>query len=172
MKINKLSIIISIFILIILIILLSYICFKFTRNNNFITNSLIIVEDKTSTKMDSSNNGPIDDGDINTITPYKFSVRNAGTKATNYELLIEDIIEKDTKYKLLSREYLNYELYLNNQFIKRDSLSNIKNNIIDSRKIGKDEIYNYSLRIWITGSATDSNWMNKYYNYKLLVSPI
>lgn len=172
MKINKFSMIASAIILTVLIVILAIVCFKFARNSNFISNSLIIVEDKTSSKMDSNINGPIKDSERDRVAPYKFSVRNAGTKSSNYELLIEDVIEKNVKNKLLSRKYLNYELLLDNKVVKSGSLSDINNNVIDKRKIEKDQIYNYGLRIWITGSATDTNWMNKYYNYSLLVSPL
>lgn len=132
-------------------------------------NTLEIVLDDYG-KINLNEQIPIDDSESNTVEPYKFIVKNKGNKSVNYELLIEDFVT-DTKTGLLDRKYLNYELRLNNQVIKKDHLSNVKNNIIDTRSLSVNGENNYELRIWVNTDIKNTNWMGKTYNYNVSVNP-
>ncbi len=114
----------------------------------------------------------IEDEDVNEVPPYKFSINNSGSK-DKYTLYIEDvplntIDDGCTSDTLLNRSQLKYQLKLNGKVIKDDNLSNIKDNILDTREIAANTTNNYELRIYIHSEAED--WTGKHYHYKVVIN--
>lgn len=171
MKKNKLYILIGIIVLIILIVLI-FIFSKIIKKDDFITNNFEISADSNVSKDDFKDLGPISDDSTNMIVPYEFSISNSKDEDSTYNLLIEDIIDKEKGKNTLARKYLNYELKLNDVVIKKGTMSNIKNNILDTRTMAKNVINGYSLKIWLNEQSKETDWMNKYYSYNITVEPI
>ncbi len=119
--------------------------------------------------IDESGLIPLDDLTAKSIAPYEFKVENNGNSAAIYNVLLEDsIISDDINYsskELLSRNQLRYQLSLNGNVIKVGNLSDIKNNIIDTRNIAASSVNNYQLRIYVAESKQDTSWQNKYYHF-------
>lgn len=160
-------------VLFLLIIVVSYFSYKFFNNKGVSISTIEIVVDDDGNKVDMKEQVPIDNSLKDSVTPYKFSVKNTGDSDIYYQLLIEDYIsEDDATRKMLNKNNLRYELKLNGEIIKIDNLSNIKNNIIDVRTLGANRDNNYELRLWVTGNLDSSEWMNKYYSYNISVNPI
>lgn len=160
-------------ILFLLIVFISYFSYKFFNNKGVSISTVEIVVDDNGNKVDMKEQVPIEDDEKDSITPYKFSVRNTGEEDIYYQLLIEDYIdEKDITRKMLSKKNLRYELKLNGQVVEIDNLSNIKNNILDIRTLGANRENNYELRLWVTGNLESSEWMDKYYSYNISINPI
>ena len=114
----------------------------------------------------------IEDVEVNKVPSYNFSVINNGNGEKEYTLLIEDIpanLVEDgcTEANLLSRKDLKYQLSLNGEIIKEDFLSNIKDNILDTKKIDSKKTNSYSLKVYIHENAND--WVGKHYHYKVVL---
>lgn len=129
----------------------------------------IVLNDEGNVNL--TEQSPIDDSQSNQVKPYKFKVKNNGKTTATYQLLIEDFVT-DKSTELLSRKYLNYELVLNNVSIKKENLSLVKNNILDTKTLASNAENNYELRIWVTGDSNSSEWMGKSYNYNVTVNPV
>lgn len=113
---------------------------------------------------------PFLDREIEKIEPYEFQVSNNGDVNTNYKVIIKDI--KDDKGTMLKRSQLRYELKLNGIIIKKQSMSKIEDNVLDARTISKNKTNKYELKVWVPQSAEKTDWMNKYYHYKVDIKPI
>ena len=114
---------------------------------------------------------PFLDREAEKLEPYEFEVSNNGDIAANYKVVIKDI-KKGSEKKLLKRSQLRYELSLNGIVIEKQSMSKIKDNILDARSIPKNKTYKYELKVWVPQSAEKTDWMNKYYHYKVDIKPI
>ena len=116
---------------------------------------------------------PLDDEMGKNVTPYEFSVNNSSDADSSYEVLLEDsIISDDSTYsnkELLSRSQLKFYLSLNGQIIKSGYLSDLKNNILDTRVISSSQVNNYQLRIYVPENVQDTAWQNKYYHFNVRV---
>ncbi len=117
---------------------------------------------------------PVEDEEGANQVPYSFQVTNMGNVRGNYKLIIEDtpfnkIDDGCTVDTLLNRNQLRYQLLLNGEEIKVDSLAKIKNNILDTRDIEPNVKNNYELRIWVNDEA--SNWENKHFHYSINLMP-
>lgn len=168
---KRLFLVVGGIILLLFIIALSYFSFQYFRNKDVIVNTIEIVVDDDGNKVNMEKQVPTNNEDISSINPYNFYVKNTGEHKVEYQLLIEDNLENNTK-KILSRRNLRYELSMNGKVIKRDDLSNIKNNIIDVNTVSVGKKNAYALKVWIIGNVESSEWMNKYYSYNIYVNPI
>lgn len=123
--------------------------------------------------INESNFIPLDDETAKGVTPYEFTVNNNSEADSSYEVLLEDsIISDDSTYSnkdLLSRNQLKYYLSLNGQIIKSGYLSDLKNNVLDTRVISSSQVNNYQLRIYVPENVQDSVWQNKYYHFNVRV---
>ena len=120
--------------LIVSIFLISYYSFQFfSDKQQKIDVSTIEISLSDEGKVNLIEQSPINDSESNIVEPYIFKVKNNGDKDITYQLLIEDYVS-DANKKLLSRKNLNYSLMLGNDVIKSDNLSNVENNILDTRK--------------------------------------
>lgn len=143
-----------------------------TTNTTNDVNSLEVQIGKNNT-INESGLIPLDDETAKNLTPYIFKVENTSDNDFTYNVLIEDaIISDDANYsngELLSRSQLRYQLTLNGNLIKTGNLSDIKNNIIDTRNISAGQTNNYELRIYVAESSLNTNWQNKYYHFDIKV---
>lgn len=106
---------------------------------------------------------------------YVFRIDNRKTGSTNYNLYIED-----TPYNLVSdgcssettlkRSDLSYQLKLNGYIVKRGLMTDIEDNILDTRHINIDVSNQYELTIWINENAID--WEGKHYHYKVTLKEV
>lgn len=170
-KKNSLYILIGIVVIIILLALI-FIFSKIIKKDDFVINNFEISADSNISKDAFQDLGPISDDSTGMIVPYDFSISNTKDDDSTYDLLIEDIIEKEKGKNILLRKYLNYELKLNDVVIKKGTMSNIKNNILDTRTMSKNSTNSYSLKIWLNEKSKETDWMNKYYSYNITVEPI
>lgn len=119
---------------------------------------------------------PITDEEGKQGVAYHFQVKNSGKAAGTYQLLIQEVpfneIEDGcTNEDLLVREQLRYQLIMNGQEIMLDSLSNIKNNVLDLRTIEAKRQNKYELRVWVSESKEDTDWQDKHYHYSVVIVP-
>lgn len=153
--------------------MLWYRFFYGTSNVNNSTGTITVQVNNTNNTIDESGLIPLDDETALSLKPYKFTVKNNGDNDSIYNVLIEDsIISDDASYsnkELLSRKQLRYQLVLNNIVIGSGSLSDIKNNILDTRNIGANQVNKYQLRIYVGENAVNTNWQNKYYHFNVEV---
>ena len=152
-----------------LIIILVYSFYKNMNYNPKINNLEIIF---SSNKTQINNQSPIIDSDRSYIEPYKFIIKNNSNSESKYNLIIRDIKNNNINKKKLSRNNLRYELIINGISLKINSLSAIKNNILDTRKIKANHINTYYLRIWIDSKTKSNLWVDRYYNYSINIDPI
>lgn len=142
-----------------------------TGNNN--VSSVTIQLDDDNNVIDEEGLIPLDDDTARTLAPYEFRILNTSDNDYIYDILLEDsIISDDATYsskELLSRSQLRYQLTLNGDVIKTGNLSDIKNNILDTRVISASKTNNYQLRIYLAETAFDTNWQNKYYHFDVRV---
>lgn len=114
----------------------------------------------------------VSDEDVNNVLPYKFKIINQGNDLQEYTLYLEDlpvnsINDGCTNQTLLKREQLKYQLIVNSKVIKEDYLSNIKDNILDTRSVNGKDANAYELRIYIHDEAED--WYGKHYHYRVVL---
>lgn len=152
--------------------ILWYRFFYYGSTNNSNINS-VNVQFGTNNVIDENGLIPLDDETAKTITPYEFKVENNGDNDTTYNVLLEDgVISDDVNYtnkELLSRNQLRYQLSLNGNVIKSGDLSEIDNNILDTRNIAPSQVNNYQLRIYVAEDAQNTEWQNKYYHFEIKV---
>lgn len=138
-----------------------------------VTTSINVQLSDSNNVIDESGLIPLDDETAKSLTPYEFAVENNSTSDNIYNVLLEDsIISDDETYSnrdLLSRSQLRYQLSLNGRVIKIGNLSDITNNILDTRNISAGEINNYQLRIYVSEDAGNTSWQNKYYHFDINV---
>ncbi len=139
-------------------------------------NSVGSVNIKLNNDNNTINEGdfiPLDDETAKGVTPYEFGVENNNDNDTSYVVLLEDsIISDDATYsskELLSRNQLKYYLSLNGQIIKSGYLSDIKNNVLDTRVISASQVNQYQLRIYVPENVQNTAWQNKYYHFDVKV---
>ncbi len=141
------------------------------NNNSNLKDGNIVFKDNGNSVYDADAS-IVEDEQVDSVEAYSFQVINYGDE-DSYNLYIEDvplnsIDDGCTSETLLSRSQLKYQLKLNGTVIKEDYLSNINDNILDTRSISKDATNNYELRIYIHEDATD--WIGKHYHYKVVLN--
>ena len=153
----------------------SILWYRFFYNDSDASNSVssVNVQLGDNNVIDESGLIPLDDETAKTITPYEFRVENNSTNDTTYNVLLEDtVISDDANYtnkELLSRNQLRYQLSLNGNVIKVGNLSEIENNVLDTRNIASSQVNNYQLRIYVGESFQNTDWQNKYYHFNINV---
>ena len=154
----------------------SMLWYRFFYNNSTVSNDVSTVKVQLSDAnnvIDESGLIPLDDETAKSLTPYEFTVENNSENASTYNVLLEDsIISDDATYsskELLSRDQLRYQLSLNGNVIKIGDLSDLKNNVLDTRNIAVGQTNNYQLRIYVAEDAASTAWQNKYYHFNVNV---
>ena len=140
---------------------------------NSTVSSLEVRLDEANNTINEDGLIPLDDETAKSLEPYSFEVENTNSTPSTYNVILEDtIISDDSSYsskELLSRSQLKYQLSLNGKVIKTGRLSDIKNNILDTRNISENRTNNYELRIYVSEDAVNTDWQNKYYHFNINV---
>lgn len=161
------------FIIIIFTLFISFIFYNsFLKSKSETLINLEVSYDKNGNYIKDSNLLPFTDEEAEQLKSYKFKIKNNSDIDVTYELLLQDIILNDESKKALTRNQLRYQLILNNNIIAKDNMKSIKQNIIDKRVVKKQGTNNYEIKIWIAQQAYKTDWMNKYYKYKIIVKGI
>ena len=157
------------------IVTTSFLWYRFFYSSSYNDSSGVIKVNLKNENNTINESGliPLDDETARKLIPYEFSVENSSADSFTYNVLLEDsVISDDATYstkELLSRNQLRYQLSLNGKVIKIGNLSDIKNNILDTRVISSLETNNYQLRIYVSEEAQNTNWQNKYYHFDVNV---
>lgn len=153
----------------------SILWYRFFYNDSTVINDVgsVNVQLGDNNVIDESGLIPLDDETAKNITPYEFKVENNSNGDALYTVLLEDgMISDDANYtnkELLSRNQLRYQLSLNGNVIKVGNLSEIENNVLDTRNIASSQVNNYQLRIYVGESFQNTDWQNKYYHFNINV---
>ena len=153
----------------------SILWYRFFYNDSTVINDAgsVNVQLGDNNVIDESGLIPLDDETAKNITPYEFKVENNSNGDALYAVLLEDgMISDDANYtnkELLSRNQLRYQLSLNGNVIKVGNLSEIENNVLDTRNIASSQVNNYQLRIYVGESFQNTDWQNKYYHFNINV---
>lgn len=154
------KVVLSIFVLLILLGLLSYLFFAIFKDKHpFIISKLevsfsdvdraVVNEDFTLSKED--------------IKPYTFSIINKEKIDTKYKVILVDNSENKNS---IDRSDLKYELVLNGSVINTGQLSKIRDNVLDVRTISKNSTNQYQVKIWLD---SDRHFENITYTYSIKV---
>lgn len=153
----------------------SILWYRFFYNDSTVINDVgsVNVQLGDNNVINESGLIPLDDETAKNITPYEFKVENNSNGDALYTVLLEDgMISDDANYtnkELLSRNQLRYQLSLNGNVIKVGNLSEIENNVLDTRNIASSQVNNYQLRIYVGESFQNTDWQNKYYHFNINV---
>jgi len=146
--------------------------FNLNKGNRSTNSSGIIFQDDGNSVYDS-NATSLEEDEVKDVPSYKFTVTNIKDNNAEYILYIEDlpvnaINDGCTESTLLKRSQLKYQLSLNGKVIKDDKMSNIKDNVLDSRVINGNTINTYNLKVYIHDEAEE--WLGKHYHYKVTIN--
>ncbi len=166
-------IIISIFIVLILAILVSYAYFTTELNGAdqiVKVGELELVLDETSEGISLDNAVGISDSEGLSLEGSTFKLINNGSKAVDYTIYLDDntIEEIDTR---IDDKYLKYNLVKNGESSGAYLLTSIGSNpnrILDSGTIEGKSTNEYSLSLWITDEV-DGNYSGQVFSGKLRV---
>lgn len=136
-----------------------------SENKNDIANLQIQLEDNGNLVM--MNDAVPVEADSPSIIPYYFSIKNIGDNDSIYKIYLDDVLE-NTPSTLLPTQ-LEYSLSLNNIEIKSGFVSDIEDNLLDTRDIASEGVNDYILKIWISADAFSTEWQGKTYNYQIRV---
>ncbi len=179
---NKFLVILAGILLVIILIIGTYAWYLFflrgsanysiNYNSKYLQSGSLLFKDYGNSVYDA-NAESIKDDVVSNVPAYAFDVINTGKNNEKYNLYIEDlpvnsIHDGCTEATLLERNQLKYQLKLNGEIIKDDYLSNIADNILDTRNLAGDKTNSYELRIYIHDKASD--WTGKHYHYKVLLN--
>ena len=166
-------IIISIFIVLILAILISYAYFTTELNGTdqiVKVGELELVLDETSEGLSLDNAVGISDSEGLSLEGSTFKLINNGSKTVDYTIYLDDntIEETDTR---IDDKYLKYNLTKNGISNGASLLTSIKTNsnrVLDSGTIEGKSTNEYNLNLWIT-SDVDGNYSGQVFSGKLRV---
>ena len=166
-------IIISIFIVVILAILISYAYFstQLSGTDQIVkVGELELVLDETSEGISLDNAIGISDSEGMSSTPSTFELRNNGNKAVDYIIYLDDNTISDTDTRI-DDKYLKYNLNKSGANSGATLLTRIganPNRVLDSGTIEGGETNKYSLNLWITDEV-DGNYSGQVFSGKLRV---
>ena len=166
-------IIISIFIVLILAILISYAYFTTELNGTdqiVKVGELELVLDETSEGISLDNAVGISDSEGLSLDGSSFKLINNGSKAVDYTIYLDDNTISDTDTRI-DDKYLKYNLVKNGSDSGAYLLTSIGSNpnrILDSGTIEGKSTNEYSLNLWITDEV-DGNYSGQVFSGKLRV---
>ena len=163
-------IIISIFIVLILAIIISYAYFTTELNgsNQIVkVGTLDLVLDETSEGISLDDAIGISDSEGLSLGGSTFELRNNGSKAVDYTIYLDDNSIEETDVRI-DDKYLKYNLNKNGQNRGAKLLTSIGSNpnrILDSGTIEGKSTNKYKLNLWITdevdGNYSGCDWVGR-----------
>ena len=166
-------IIISIFIVLILAILISYAYFTTELNGTdqiVKVGELELVLDETSEGISLDNAVGISDSEGVSLEGSTFELRNNGSRTVDYTIYLDDNSIEETDVRI-DDKYLKYNLVKNGESSGATLLTSIGSNpnrILDSGTIEGKSTNEYSLNLWITDEV-DGNYSGQVFSGKLRV---
>ena len=112
---------------------------------------------------------PVSDEEGLETTGYSFKITNTGNIASEYKIYF---VDKDLTNgeERLDNKYVKYNIEKNNESIKTSLLSNIEDDLLISGTLEKEEIAEFTLRLWLDDEAFDRNATNKVLKKKVKIS--
>ena len=178
-KEHRLGFIVLIFSVIICLFAVSYAIwakvFEGEKENSIDTATLILTLDESeSNAISLTNTIPVTDQKGLTYTPYTFKVKNSGTIAANYRImLVNDTTtyeEDDCSDKMLDWSNIKYSFSKNNEVATRGILSDTSG-VLNLGIIEANETDSYELKLWIKSEATNEI-MNQHFHGIIKVDAI
>ena len=166
-------IIISIFIVLILAILISYAYFTTELNGSdqiVKVGTLDLVLDETSEGITLEEAVGISDSKGMSLDGSTFELRNNGNKTVEYTIYLDDNRVEDTDTRI-DDKYLKYNLNKNGEDSGPSALTSIginPNRVLDTGTIDGGVTNKYSLKLWITDEI-DGNYSGQVFSGKLRV---
>ena len=166
-------VIISIFIVLILAILISYAYFTTELNGSdqiVKVGTLDLVLDETSEGITLEEAVGISDSKGMSLDGSTFELRNNGNKTVEYTIYLDDNRVEDTDTRI-DDKYLKYNLNKNGEDSGPTLLTSIGSNpnrVLDSGTIDGGVTNKYSLKLWITDEV-DGNYSGQVFSGKLRV---
>lgn len=170
-KENKLGLVVFIFSMIICLVAVSYAVwtqiFEGKKENKLETATLILTLDESESNAISLINAvPVSDSKGLTYEPYTFKVKNSGSVAANYRIMIvndTNTYKKDEcTDKMLDWSNIKYSFSKNSEAATTGILSDTAG-VLNLGTIEANETNSYSLKLWIKSSATNEI-MNQHFH--------
>lgn len=170
-KENKLGLIVFIFSMIICLVAVSYAVwtqiFEGQKENKLETATLILTLDESESNAISLIHAvPVSDSKGLTHEPYNFKVKNSGTIAANYRIMIVNDMDTyesdDCSDKMLDWSNIKYSFSKNSEAATTGILSDTSG-VLNIGTIDANETDEYSLKLWIKSSATNEI-MNQHFH--------
>ena len=138
----------------------------------------IVIDDNGNLGINQQNSFPAYDEVGRQHDPYKFTLKNIGSVAANYQLkLVPDnkAIEEDgCQENLLEEKSVKFQLIKDGVVLKEDTIASLTDYVIDAGFIGLVEgvnAYDYELRLWISSEA-GKEVMGRHYHGRIDVEII
>ncbi len=138
----------------------------------------IVIDDNGNLGINQQNSFPAYDEVGRQNDPYKFTLKNIGSVAANYQLkLVPDnkAIEEDgCQENLLEEKSIKFQLIKDGVVLKEDTIASLTDYVIDAGFIGLVEgvnAYDYELRLWISSEA-GKEVMGRHYHGRIDVEII
>jgi len=138
----------------------------------------IVIDDNGNLGINQQNSFPAYDEVGRQNDPYKFTLKNIGSVAANYQLkLVPDnkAIEEDgCQENLLEEKSVKFQLIKDGVVLKEDTIASLTDYVIDAGFIGLVEgvnAYDYELRLWISSEA-GKEVMGRHYHGRIDVEII
>ena len=166
-------IIISIFIVLILAILISYAYFRTELSGSdqvVKVGTLDLILDETSEGITLENAIGLSDNKGMSLDGSTFELRNNGNKTVEYTIYLDDNKVEDTDTRI-DDKYLKYNLNKNGEDSGPTALTSIGSNpnrVLDTGTIDGGVTNKYSLKLWITDEV-DGNYSGQVFSGKLRV---
>ncbi len=130
----------------------------------------------TNVRLQLINSGHVDyinaivHDDERNIPTYYFRVKNNVEAPVYYDILLNDVSASEagdgcSDGTLFTREELDYELKLDNKVLRTGTLSDLKENILDSNEMENVGVNDYSIRIYLNEKA--KNTLDRHYHYTI-----
>ena len=153
-KRNKIFLIVLLFVLLIVIIALSFAAFSYSRqgSENIITLGTLELTLNEGNTINLEDTYPLTDSEGLALTGYNFTLENTGTADVNYAIYLDNI-------EITSPEVQLDDMYLKYSLDKNDSVGSAKyleslgvdgSRILDKGTLTRGEENSYVLRVWPT----------------------
>ena len=83
---------------------------------------------------------------------YNFNVKNTGSAATLYSLILKKDVPTDYKGKVLEDKYIKVGLEINGEETGPYNLEEVKSILVNKQKIESKELISFKMRIWLDES--------------------
>ena len=169
---KKTIVILSVLILVIAVIAISYALSKLTLEGKktillSVKNLEVLIDENESDVIKIENAIPVSDEEGSKNSPYKFSIQNNGSRKVSYSLYLEQdstaLNDCGESCEVMDSSFISYQLTKDNEIVKKGTLANVESNLLlEDIEIGIGKIQDYELTLWMNYSA-DNSAKGKYY---------